>query len=321
MSEIAQEPVFVGIDVSKRWVDAARWPSGRVVRVEQTPAGLDGLVRELAAERPVRVVLEASGGYERALTGRLQAAGLRVCVVNPAQARSFMRALGRRAKTDRIDALLLARMGASIALEERAAPAEHQSELSALALRREQLIDLRKAEAARREPGPVPGLVEAQIAANIARFDEQIAAVEAAIDAHRAGDRVLSALGAGFETVIGIGRQTVRTLLGFFPELGRLNRREAAALAGLAPHARESGLWRGRSRIGGGRVRVRRALYLAALSAARHDAHLAAFSQRLREAGRTPKQALIAVARKLVVRLNSIARTVLKSLAATQMPA
>lgn len=314
MTSIAQPRVSVGIDISKNWVDVAELVSGRNWRVVQRQKDLEDLVSELVRLEPERVVLEASGGYERALVSMMLAQGLPVCIANPAQARQYARAEGKRAKSDPIDAAMLARMGPALRLEPRHKSAEDQYIISALASRREQLIDIRKAEKSRLEPGPVPSIIARQIEEIVTLIDALIDEVEAQIDALIATNPEWSAVSEACQSVHGVGPQTVRSLVAFMPELGRINRQQAAALAGLAPYNHESGKKKGKRMISGGRPAVRRALYLAALSAQRGHGIFKDFSNKLRKAGAVPKKAVIAVARKLLVYLNSLAKAAIASI-------
>jgi transposase len=319
MVSITQPRASVGIDISKNWVDVAERVSGRVWRVLQSQIDLEGLVDELMALQPERVVLEASGGYERVLVAMMRARGLPVCVVNPAQARQYARAEGKRAKSDPIDAAMLARMGPALDLEVRDDPVGDQYLVTALTVRREQLIDIRKAEEARLEPGPVPGVIVDQIGVLVAALDRMIADLEAQIDDLITTNREWSAVSKACLSVYGVGPQTVRSLIAFMPELGRINRQQVAALAGLAPYNHESGKKKGKRLISGGRPKLRRALYLAALTAKRPKGLFKTFNDKLTNAGAPFKKVTIAVARKLVVHLNSLAKAAIASIQSAQM--
>jgi transposase len=314
MVNITQPRTSVGIDISKNWVDIAERVSERVWRVFQNQDDLEKLVDELVVLTPERVVLEASGGYERVLVTMMQARGLPVCVVNPSQARQYARAEGKRAKSDPIDAAMLARMGPALDLKIHSNPIENQYLITSLTVRREQLVDMRKAEESRLEPGPVPKVIVDQIRDLVASLDLMITDLEAQIDGLIADSPEWSAVSEACQSVYGVGPQTVRSLVAFMPELGRINRQQAAALAGLAPYNHESGKKKGKRLISGGRPKLRRALYLAALTAQRSKGLFKTFNDKLTNAGAPFKKVTIAVARKLVVHLNSLAKAAIASL-------
>lgn len=298
---------WVGIDVSKETLDAAWTSADRTQRLSTTNAqdGFQTLVRQWPEPAAVRVVVEATGGYERALVAALVEAGVRTAVVNPRHVRDFAKALGVLAKTDRIDAAVLARFGQQVEprlLEED--PAQ-RAELMQLVTRRRQLVDLRTMESNRRE------LTTARAAAKSIRhvlslLDKEIVRLEAEIarlldsdDDWRAKIKLLS-------TTPGVARVTSATLVAEVPELGRLNRQAIAALVGVAPFNDDSGRHRGERRVIGGRASVRRVLYMAALSARRCNPAIRAFAQRLAAQGKRPKVIIIACMRKLLVILNAM---------------
>jgi len=305
-----QGSVYVGIDVAKAWLDAGTWPQSESLRVGNDAAGAAQLVQRLLASNPRAVVLEASGGLEALVASELHAAGLTVAVVNPRQVREFARSLGRLAKTDRLDALVLAQFAQSAHSNGRLQPLEFQDEaqleLKALVARRRQLIGFLVAETNRRERAPkvvrrsivqsIKGLKKA-----LAEVEQQLRQVVQSAPAQQAKAKLMTA-------VPGVGPQLSVTLLAELPELGRLGRREIAALVGVAPHAHESGKFKGRRMIWGGRARVRTMLYMAALSAVRHNPVLRASYQGLLDRGKAKKLALVACMRKLLVILNAILR-------------
>jgi transposase len=298
---------FVGIDVAKDHLDVAVRPAGDHFRLANDPAGLAALVARLRPTAPTLVVLEATGGYETPAVAASQAAGLAVAAVNPRQARDFARGTGRLAKTDRIDAATLAHFAAAVRPTPRPAQPPERAALQALLARRQQRLEMRVLEANRLAAcgdATVRGGLERHLAwLDGERADAErapAAAVEAS-PAWRARDELL-------RTIPGIGPATARALLAGLPELGTLRGGAAAALVGLAPYARDSGRARGVRSIAGGRSGVRRALYLAALSAARHGGPLAAFAARLRARGKRPKVVVVAVARTLVEVANAVAR-------------
>ena len=300
-------PLFVGIDVAKDALDLCTLPAGDTARVPNTDDGHRALIAGLR-DRPVTLIaLEATGGYQAPLVAALAAAGLPVVVVNPRQVRRFAQALGLLAKTDRIDARVLAAFADKIRPEPRPVPAADQEAVRELLDRRRQLVQMRTAEANRLDTARSKA-VRQQIRKHVAWLDRQLKAVEADLDAAiracpawRADDDLL-------RTAPGVGPQVARTLLLDLPELGRLDRRQIGALVGLAPVNRDSGRSRGKRQIAGGRAAVRCALYMASLSAVRHGPALRAFYRRLRAAGKAAKVALVAVARKLLTILNSMLR-------------
>lgn len=302
----------IGIDVSKHRLDIAVHPGGEVWQCGQTPQDLAALAQFLARHQVALVLLEATGRYGHGLCASLHRAGVPVRVENPVRVRHFARSTGTVAKTDRIDARLLARMAAVLEPSPNVQLTDIRLEMADLAARRDQLVMMRGAEQVRLDPEPANPLIKQQLLDHIQMLDRQIGQIEQRLDDLIASDRQMAATRAAFEAVKGVGGGTVRTLLAAMPEIGHLNRRQAAALAGVAPVTNQSGQRSGTASIGNGRTRIRRALYMAALSAARWNPHLKAFYQRLTNTGHKPKQALIAVARKLLIHLNSLAAKQLK---------
>ena len=252
-------------------------------------------------------MLEASGGYERPLTEALARAGTDYARVNPRQAREYARATGRLAKTDKVDARVLAEMGR--ALELRPTPPEDpdRARLADLVARREDLVTAIRAEKNRAGQTRDPWIGQ-EIAILLRVLNDHLAAAEACIENHVHATRTLAAESRRLRSVPGIGPALSACLIARLPELGRLDRRQIASLAGLAPHACDSGIHRGKRRIWGGRAEVRRALYLAAFIASRHDPTIRAFRKRLQDAGKPLKLAVIACARKLLTILNAMVR-------------
>jgi transposase len=298
--------ITVGIDVSKDRLDVAVRPSGEAFAVERTAAGLEELCRRLTALRPHLVALEATGGFETVATAALAAAGLPVVVVNPAQIRAFAKALGQRAKTDPIDAGVIAHFAEATNPEPRPLPDAATRLLADLVARRRQIIDMMTAE--RQRAARAPARLKKSIARLLKALERELASVEDDLDdavrsspAWREKEDLLSSV-PGVKTAIS------RTLIAELPELGTLDRKEIAALVGLAPFTRESGRWRGKSMIGGGRTGVRKALFMGAMVAKRFNPVLKAFFDRLVAAGKEKMVALIAVARKLLTILNAILR-------------
>ena len=294
----------LGVDVAMDWIDTFDLASGKAHRIEMKPAAL----RELASGLDgVFVVFEASGGCERALMDALEAAGVAYARINPRQAREFARATGKLAKTDRVDAETLARMGAALDLRP-AAPADPALQrLAELVGRREDIVTAMAAEKQRlgraRER-----FVRASIQRLLAVLVRQRKSVEDEIRAHTAAHARLRTLDRRLRSAPGIGPATAATIMAVLPELGSLDRRAIAALAGLAPHANDSGQRKGRRKIWGGRPQARRALYLAAFIASRCDPTLKATRQKLEAAGKPFKVAIIAIARKLLTILNAMIR-------------
>jgi len=299
--------ITVGIDVSKERLDVAVHPSGEAFVVERNGAGLERLAVRLRELTPDIVALEATGGFETIAAAALAAAELPVVVVNPAQIRAFAKAIGQRAKTDPIDAAVIARFAAATRPEPRPLPDEATRLLADLMARRRQIVEMMAAERQRERRVTVVRLRKS-IARLIKALQKELNSLDADIDDTVRGSPAWRDKEDLLASVPGIGPVIARTLLAELPELGRLGRRQIAALAGLAPFTRQSGQWRGRSFIGGGRTVVRTALFLGAMVAMRHNPVLKAFFTRLVTAGKPKMVALIAVARKLLTTLNAILR-------------
>jgi transposase len=296
--------MIVGVDVSKAHLDVARDGQVETARYANAQAGIDAFVRDLQAAPPRLVVAEATGGYEIALVRALQRADIPVAVVNPRQVRDLARARGRLAKTDAIDARMIASFGAVMQPKPLPAPAPGREALAGLVARRRQLIDMMTAEKNRREHAE--GVVRDWIEENLAAFKSQLANVDAAIAIAIEDDAELTKRRDILVSVPGIATLTAAVILAELPELGHIGTKQAAALVGVAPINRESGQYRGERHIGGGRPSVRCALYMATLSAVRHEPTIKAFHLRLRQAGKKPKVALVAAERKLVSLLNTL---------------
>ena len=298
--------ITVGIDVAKDRLDVAVRPSGELFAVARDAAGLEELCRRLTALRPHVVAVEATGGLETVVAAALAAAGLPVVVVNPAQIRAFAKALGQRAKTDAIDAGVIAHFAEATNPAPRPLPDAATRLLADLVARRRQIIDMMTAE--RQRAARAPARLKKSIARLLKALQRELASVEDDLDdavrglpAWREKEDLLS-------SVPGVKSAISRTLIAELPELGTLDRKQVAALVGLAPFARESGQWRGKSMIGGGRASVRKALFMGAMVAKRFNPVLKAFFDRLVAAGKAKMVALIAVARKLLTILNAILR-------------
>jgi transposase len=300
--------ITVGIDVSKAGLDVHVHPSGESFALGNDEAGVAVLVERLGRFDALACIgIEASGRYERLAVAELAAAGLPVVVLNPAQVRHYGQAIGLKAKTDPIDARLIALFVAAARPEPRPIADAGTVELQALMARRRQLVTMLVAERLRRQQA-APGRVRTSIARSVTTLEDNLRDLDAHIDRTVRGTPVWRDNEDLLASVPGIGKTIARTLLAELPELGRLSPRQIAALAGLAPYTRQSGKWRGRSFIGGGRPAVRAALFMGALVAARHNPALKAFRDRLVAAGKPKLVALIATARKLLTILNAILR-------------
>ena len=300
------EPLFVGIDVSKDRLDVALRPTEEVFVVDRNAAGLAALIERLRPLAPALIALEATGGFETVVAAALTAAGLPLVVVNPAQVRAFARAIGQRAKTDAIDAAVIAHFAAATRPAPRPLPDEATRLLADLVTRRRQIIDMIGAE--RQRERRAPRRLKKSITRLLKALERELSSVDADIDDAVRGSAIWRETEDLLASVPGVGPIIARTLIAELPELGRLDRKKIAALAGLAPFTRQSGQWRGKSFIGGGRTSVRAALFMGAMVARRHNPILKAFFERLVAAGKPRMVALIAVARKLLTILNAILR-------------
>ena len=301
------EIITVGIDVSKDRLDIAVRPSGEAFVVERNGAGLEQLVEQLRKLSPDLVALEASGGFEIIAAAALAAAALPVVVVNPAQIRAFAKAIGQRAKTDPIDAAVIAHFAEATRPEPRPLPDAATRLLSDLVARRRQIVEMIGAERQRERRLTTPHLRKS-IARLVKALEKELVSVDAEIDDSVRGSPAWREKEDLLASVPGVGSIIARTLIAELPELGQLGRKQIAALAGLAPFTRQSGQWHGRSFIGGGRSAVRTVLFMGAMVAKRRNPVLKAFFDRLVAAGKPKMVALIAVARKLLTVLNAILR-------------
>jgi transposase len=303
--------MFIGIDVAKAELVVGVRPTGTGWTAVNDDQGVRALVTRIQALGPVLIVLEATGGYELLCVAALAAAGLPVVVVNPRQVRDFARATGQLAKTDRIDAEILARFADTVRPEPRTLPTVEAQELDALLTRRRQLLEMLGAE--RNRLGQVFGSgkkpVKKSLTAHIVFLEKALVRAEAELDAMIAQSALWKAQDELLRSVPGVGPILSRTLLADLPELGRLSRREIAKLAGVAPLSRDSGTMRGRRFVQGGRAPVRAVLYMAAMVAARRNPVIKAFYARLVAAGKPKKLALVACMRKLLTVLNVMVRT------------
>lgn len=299
---------FVGIDVSKGQLDVAVDGESAGQQVANDELGIGGLVRQWQATPPTLVVVEATGGYELALVGALGAAGIPVVVVNPRQVRDFAKATGQLAKTDRIDARILARFAAVIRPTVHPLVDEAQQDLDAVLSRRRQLREMLTAEQTRLAH-PATRAVRQSLRKHIAYLERELHATDHDLGAMIKASPVWREADDLLQSVPGVGDVTARTLIAALPELGTLDRRAIAKLVGVAPLNHDSGQHRGRRRIWGGRADIRHVLYMAALVAARRNPIIRTFYLRLRASGKPAKLVLVACMRKLLVILNTILKT------------
>jgi len=295
--------IYAGLDIAK--LNLQLHLAGRFHDLPNTAPGHRRLLKLLAKPAGGHVVCEATGGYEREVVAALQEAKVPVSVLNPARVRHFAKATGQCAKTDHIDAAVLSAYGQALQPKPTAPRTEQEQQLTELIRRRGQIVDLLVSQRLQGEHLTVPAL-RRQAQSLVRRLEREVKQIEAQLQALRAQAAPLDARVQKLEAIVGVGTITALGVLAELPELGTLNRRQAAALAGVAPHPRESGQWHGRRSVGGGRAPVRRALYMAALVAAHANRQLKEFYQRLRAAGKPAKVALTAVMRKLIVLMNHI---------------
>jgi transposase len=300
------EPRFVGIDVSKIRLDVAIAPDGQVGEFANDQDGIAQLVKWVASFSPELVVVEATGGMEMAVAVAVYAAGCNVVIENPRKVRDFARATGQLAKTDKIDAVVLADFAMKVRPEPRPLPDEHSRRLSALLSRRRQIVSMIVAEKnrlARAHPDVTP-----RVMIHIAWLEEELNDIDKELHREIRRNPISQAKGQLLRSVPGVGPVLTNTLLIELPELGSLNRKQVAALVGVAPLNRDSGQHRGKRFCWGGRARVRTVLYMAALSASRYNPTIRRFHQRLIAAGKPQKVALTACMRKLLIILNAMVR-------------
>lgn len=293
--------IYSGLDIAKQNLQLQL--AGHPHDLPNTPAGHRRLLKLLTRHPAVQVICEATGGYEREVVAALHRANIPVSVLNPARVRHFARATGQRAKTDHLDASVLCAYGQALLPKPTAPRTELEQQLTELVRRRVQVLEILVAQRQQAQRLTLPFLRH-QAQSLVRRLERDLAQIEDQLKKLRTQAPALQQRAQKLEAITGVGTITALGVLAELPELGTLNRRQAAALAGLAPHPRESGQWRGRRTIGGGRAPVRRALYMAALVAARSNRHLKEFYQRLRLAGKPAKVALTAVMRKLIVLMN-----------------
>ncbi|WP_029888477.1 IS110 family transposase [Polycyclovorans algicola] len=306
MESISVYRSALGIDVCAERLDWHRLPERSRGEVANTPDGIQSLVADLRKVGVDIVVIEATGGLQRQVASALVAAGIAAAVINPRQVRDFARASGQLAKTDQIDAQVLALFGLRLQPQPRNLPDAAALELADKLARRSQLVEMSAAEKNRRHRASTA--MKRSIDGHLAFLDQAIKTLDQDLDDTLRGSPAWAEKVALLEVVTGVGPQTLRRLLIDLPELGKLDRHGIAKLVGVAPLNRDSGTFRGKRAIWGGRVKVRNTLYMAALSASRFNVPLKAFFERLKAAGKPHKVALVAVARKLLTILNAMLR-------------
>jgi len=295
---------IVGIDVSQQWLDVHILPEGTKDRVSNDEHGFQALTQRLIARNPKVIVLEGSGGFELLPATYLAQAGLPVAIVNPRQVRDFAKADGTLAKTDSLDAQIIARFGEAMKVEPRFIPDLQRNELRAMVSRREQLIGMLKAEKTRQQRVFDQSVRQSHnrimeaIQAELDSIDRQIDDLIQNSPVWRVKDQLL-------QKIKGIGPQMARMVIAALPEIGQVNRRQIAALVGVAPFNDDSGKRTGKRRIRGGRPHVRRVLYMAAIAAMRFNPQIKAFHDRLQEKGKTNKVIIAACMRKLLITMNA----------------
>lgn len=301
------DAIFVGIDVSKDRLDVHVRPSGEAFAVTRDGKGLEELVERLRGLAPALVAVEATGGFETIVAAAVAGVSLPLVVVNPAQVRHFAQAVGKRAKTDPIDAAVIARFAEAVKPQPRALPDAAARLLAELVGRRRQIIEMLVAER-QREKRADAARVRKSLARHIAALEKELPVIDHDIDTMVRGSPVWREKENLLISFPGIANTLARTVLAEVPEIGSLHRRQIASLVGIAPYTRRSGRWKGKSMIAGGRSAARTALFMAALSAIRCNPVLRAFYQHLLAAGKPKMVALIAVARKILTILNAMLR-------------
>ena len=300
------DAIYVGIDVSKDSLDVHVRPAMTLFNVPRTDKGIEVLIARLLELQPKLIALEATGGFERVVTASLAGVGLPVVVVNPAQVRAFANSLGKRAKTDPIDAAVIAHFVEATKPHIRDLPSKDTRKLANLITRRRQVVDMITADSQREHRADEDG--KASIARTIAWLRLELARIDSDINDQVKGSEMWLADEELLVSVPGVGKTTARTLLSHLPELGKIDGRKLAALVGIAPFTQQSGAWRGKSAIAGGRTAVRSALFVVAMTATRFNQVFKEAYNALLARGKPKKVALIAIARRLLVTLNAIMR-------------
>ncbi len=300
------EEIYVGIDVSKKQLDYASTGEAEIWRVPNNEAGIEDIMQRCLELQPQLVVVESTGGFEKKLVSELYGAGVPVVLINPHRVREFARSIGLLAKTDRLDARLLAHYGQAVKPEPTRLPDEKEQLLAALVLRRRQLIENRTAEKNRLETAHKA--MQGNIEAHLKWLDEQIDELDQQIEQFILNDPNFKAKDEILRSVPGIGKVTSSLMLASLPELGHSDRKQIAALVGVAPMNYDSGFFRGKRRIKGGRSDIRTVLYMATISATRFNPVIHDFYQRLLKRGKIKKVAIVACMRKLLTILNAMIR-------------
>ena len=299
--------IFVGIDVSKAWLDIAVYEQERCWRAGNNDQGIADLVVELKKLAPALVLLEATGGFEMLLVAELANAELPVVVTNPRRVRAFARSTGHLAKTDKLDAKLLAHFAAAVRPPVRTLPSDEEEQLTGLLTRRRQIVDMLTVEKNRLHT--VRPALRSDIEEHITWLQTKLLKLDEEVDQFVQATPLWKEKDAILRSVPGVGRVTSSTLLAMLPELGKLNRQQIAALVGVAPVNKDSGRKQGKRRVYGGRADVRSVLYMAALAAKKYNPVIREFYERLTKQGKEKKVALTACMRKLIVILNAMMRT------------
>lgn len=299
-----QTAIHVGIDVSKAHLDIDTYPDAAPKRFANDEPGRLAASAQLQTLAPALIVVEATGGLESPLVGLLAAKGLAVAVINPRQARDFAKAIGVLAKTDQVDAFMLARFAQAIKPPVRSLKPEETQALNAVLTRRRQLVEMVTAESNRQSSANAK--VAKQIRQHIAWLEKRLDESNVDLDNMIRNSPLWQHKTEIMQSIPGVGRVTATTFLADLPEIGSLSRREISALVGVCPYNRDSGLFRGRRTIWGGRARVRAALYMAAVVASRHNPVIKAFYEKLTNAGKAKKVALVACMRKLLIIINTM---------------
>ena len=307
MNTQERKEIFVGIDISKKDLDIAIRPTGDILQVSNSEEGFAQLVERMRQIAPTLIVMEATGGYETAVASALGVAGMPLAIVNPRQSRDFAKSLGRLAKTDRIDASMLAHFGEATRPEPRKLPDEQTTLLQALLVRRRQLIKMLVAEKNRLRM--THETQKARVREHIEWLETELKELDKTLHKQLKQSPIWREKEQVLRSVPGVGPVTVMTMLAELPELGQINRKKIAALVGVAPYNCDSGKMHGKRAIWGGRAVVRNALYMATLSAVRHNEVIRIHYQHLLDEGKPKKVALVACMRKMLTILNAMIRT------------
>jgi transposase len=299
--------VFIGIDVSKERLDCYCRPTGITSSYRNTPTGISDLIKWAQAQQPQLIVLEATGGLERPLVSEIFAARLPMVVVNPRQVRDFARAIGQLAKTDQIDAAVIAHFGEAVNPEVRPLPDQLTQQMDALMTRRRQLVQMLAAE--RNHLVSAPAHVQNYVKEHISHLEELIKKLDQDIDQMITGSPIWKTKDDLLRSVKGVGPVLSRTLLAELPELGQLSRQEISKLVGVAPLNNDSGKYKGKRSCWGGRASVRGPLYMATLSATRCNPVIKEFYERLIAKGKAKKVAIVACMRKMLITLNAMVKS------------